>query len=291
MTTFGEFKVLASVDAGVASPKEDAEVTCRWNPLANILALSPWFLLLGAMVGIRENRNWRSLLVVVPIGVLYAGWYVFKTLGVVDTDHFIAYDHFLNYDLLFEAIIIGIGLLMLVAVKLRDCSTFERVIWSGLVLASLWCIAAWSYGLKPLNGFYSFLYDVHLQHQFMIAMVVMFLALLGVRVVCRGRYSAMRLMLSLPLCTFVAGAAVMITYGLCVFVVKVVFMGDMSYGYRIFLYEVDNYFLGRFLNETFISCVVVSAAMYLVMLPYAILVMSSSYYRERFLRGVNGDNG
>ncbi len=283
MTAFGEFKVVASVDAGVASPKEDAELTCRWNPLANVFAMSPWFLLFGAMVGIRENRNWRSLLVVVPIGVLFAGWYVLKKM-VADY----VYDS-IDYDLLFEAIVVGIGLLMLVAVKIRDCSAFKRLVWSGLVLTSLWCIAAWSYGLKPLNGFYGFLYDVHLQHQFVIAMVVMFLAMLGVLVVCRKRYSALRFMLSLPLCSFVAGAAVMITYGLCVFIVKVLFMGDMYYAYRIFLYEVESDLWSRFLNETFLSCVVVSVAMYVVMLPYVILVMTSSFYRERFLRRVNGD--
>ena len=77
---FGEFKVVASVDAGVASPKEDAEVIYRWNPLVNVFALSPWFILFGMMVRIKENRNWRSLLVVVPIGLLLAGWYVFKGL-------------------------------------------------------------------------------------------------------------------------------------------------------------------------------------------------------------------
>jgi hypothetical protein len=166
------------------------------------------------------------------------------------------------------------------------------VIWSGLVLGSLWCIAARFYGLKPLSSYYkyySLVCDVYILYQFVVAMFVMFFALLLVRVACRKRYSAIRFMLSLPLCTFAAGATVMVAYGLCVFVVEVLFLGDYNYYYRIFLYEVESDLWSGLFIQTFISCVVVSAAMYLVMLPYAILVTTSSFYRERFFRGVNGD--
>jgi hypothetical protein len=247
-------KIIASADIGELGPKDSDATVYEWKWYYSTPALMLWAVLLLAIVLVKANRNPHALLVLVPLLIVNWLWLILKKmLGFRSADAEM-------FNMLFYSLTVGIAILWLLAHKLGNRSRFVTFLLAFTIMAVVGLAGAISYGGLEFSQ--------RTVSALILLAILVFAMLLGFVLAgwwCRKHYSGLRFMLYLALWTVSASLVGMLVIYSIVFIVQRV---SISISEVLLIVPVVGAVLGAFL--------------YVVVLPYMILALRSSFFRERF---------
>ncbi len=253
---FGELKIVPSADIGELGPEEGTAVVYHWKWYYSVPALLLWAVLVLAIVLVKANRNPHALLILVPLLIVNLLWFGFLKLF-----HFASVTR-VQFDSLFASYTVGITVLWLLAHKLGNRNRFVTFLLALVVMTVVSLVGAISYNMS--------FSDETTQVSFLLV-VLAFTMLFGFVLAawrCRKRYSGLRFMLCLGVWTIAVGIVSLLSF----FVIAVVIWslaGGSLPPYSILI-------------QVFIVGLIFGVCLYVIVFPYMILALRSSFFRERF---------
>jgi MFS family permease len=246
-------KIVSSQDLGNLCPKDGVAVIYNWRWYYSVPSLALWVTLALSISLVKANRNPHALLVLVPLLIVNWLWLILKKmLGFSSADAEM-------FNMLFYSLMVGIAILWLLAHKLGNRSRFVTFLLAFTIMAFVGLAGAVSYtGLEFSQ-----------QTGALILLAILVFAMLLAFVLtgwwCRKRYRPVSFMLWLAVWTVAANLVSMLVVCSIVFIVHRVTVPIPTV---LFLVSVEGLILSAFL--------------YVVVFPYMILALRSSFYRERF---------
>lgn len=247
-------KIIPSADIGELGPKEVTAVVYNWRWYYSIPGLTLWVVLIAAFIFIKANRNPQALLVLVPLLILNLLWLAFKKVmvfGSADIEMF---------GMVFNSLVVGITVLWLFAHKLGNRNRFVTFLLALALMAVLSLVGAISYcGLtfsQQTGG------EVIILAMLALAMLLGFV-LAGWQ--CRNHYSGLRFVLYLALWTVAVCLASTLVFYPIVFIIQQVPVP-----------------ISTVLLVALIAGLAFGAFLYVIVFPFMILALWSSFFRERF---------
>jgi hypothetical protein len=241
-------------DLGDLGSKESEPVTYTWNFIDNITGLAVWVVLVGAFVLFKENRSGKALLILVPLLAVNILWLGFKKVTGMQSSQAAMFDVMLN------SFTIGVATVWLVSHKFAGLNRFVIFLLTMLTMSLTNALSTLSY-----TGF-EFTQETMVMAVFsFIVMVTAILAfaLTGWR--CRKKYTALRFMLWLTLwCPALCLIAT--------FAYALIFIMTTSQSIPISALFIQFPIVG----------LIIGGILYLLLLPYMILVLNSDLFRRRF---------
>ncbi len=246
----GELKLVASSDIGELGPKEAEPVVFNWKWYYNAPTAILWLILLATLVLIKDNRNPQAWLILVPVVIvtLLASLLIrllprgFEIVTVI-----------------IQTFCVGIAVIWLLAHKLGNRNRLATFLLSLIIMAII-AIA----GESQITSNFS-LKSSTVTIVFMLTLTLL-LGMTMSGVMCRKRYNGVRFMLWLLLWSIVSAAIIMF-----------VFMAIMLFSISASL---DN--IRMILMQVPIGGLAYGLFVYLINLPFMILVLRSGFYRKRF---------
>ena len=218
-------------------------------------SLALWLVLVAAMIVIKANRNFHILLILVPLLIVSVLWFL-----LIQMMDFRSYADVEMFNMIFNSLVAGITFLWLIAPKI---CRFSPWILFFLSFALIWIIL--------FVGIFSYL-GIGFSKDAVVALLLLFVLelamLLGfilTRWRCRGRYGPVRFTLSLGVWMAVVCIVSMIVFYMIAFMVQQVSVP-----------------ITRILLVAAAVGSVLGICLYVINLPYMILALSSSFFRERF---------
>ncbi|RKY09073.1 MAG: hypothetical protein DRP66_03070 [Planctomycetota bacterium] len=248
---------MASNDLGNLGSKESAPVTYTWRFIDNLSGLAVWVILLIVFILFRENWTPKAFLILLPMFVVNILWIgVKKATGMPSSAAGM-------FDVMFNSFTIGMATVWLVSHKFAGLNRFVIFLLSLIVMVLVYALGIFSFsGLE----FTSEAIVVTIFFCIVTAATFLAFALTGWR--CRRRYTALRFMLWLALWCPVLCLTAMLAYALTVFIIMIVIMG------RSFPMEA--------IIQIPLVGLLIGGILYLLLLPYMILVLNSDLFRRRF---------
>ena len=247
-------KIVSSQDLGNLCPKDGVAVIYNWRWYYSVPSLALWVTLALSISLVKANRNPHALLVLVPLLIVNWLWLILKKmLGFSSADAEM-------FNMLFYSLTVGIAILWLLAHKLGNRSRFVTFLLSFTIMAVVGLTGVISYGGLELSQ--------QTVGALMLLAILVFAMLLGFVLTgwwCRKRYRPVSFMLWLAVWTVAANLVSMLVVCSIVFIVHRVTVPIPTV---LFLVSVEGLILSAFL--------------YVVVFPYMILALRSSFYRERF---------
>jgi hypothetical protein len=247
-------KIIASQDIGELGPNQGTAVVYDWKWYYSTSSLALWLALIAAFIFIKDNRNPQALLILVPLLILNLLWLAFKKVmvfGSADIEMF---------GMVFNSLVVGITVLWLFAHKLGNRNRFVTFLRALALMAVLGLVGAISYcGLtfsQQTGG------EVIILAMLALAMLLGFV-LAGWQ--CRNRYSGLRFVLYLALWTVAVCLASTLVFYPIVFIIQQVPVP-----------------ISTVLLVALIVGLAFGAFLYVIVFPFMILVLNSSFFRERF---------
>ncbi len=246
--------IVASADIGELGQKEGTAVVYNWRWYYSIPGLSLWVVLIAAFIFIKANRNPQALLILVPLLILNLLWLAFKKVmgfGSADIE---------MLGMVFNSLVVSITVLWLFAHKLGNRNRFVTFLLALALMAVLGLVGAISYcGLtfsQQTGG------EVIILAMLALAMLLGFV-LTGWQ--CRNRYSGLRFVLYLALWTVAVCLASTLVFYPTVFIIQQVPVP-----------------ISTVLLVALIAGLAFGAFLYVIVFPFMILALRSSFFRERF---------
>jgi hypothetical protein len=247
-----------SQDLGDLGPKEGAPAIYNWKWYHSTPRLALWVLLVLAIVLVKANRNARALLILVPLLVVNLLWLGLRKVVGFPSSSIAAFDQ------LIVSLTLSITVLWLLAHKLDKGNRFVTFLLAFGVMAALGLLAAVSYsGLEFTKE------TVMLAILFAVLAVAMLVPFALAGWSCRRRYTGVVFMLWLLVWTVAAGVATVLAY-----VAIVVIVATIS-GF-------SPHFSISMLAPVLVTGVVVGLCLYVIDVPYMLLVLCTPFFRERF---------
>jgi len=211
-------------------------------------------MLIAAIVAVKANRNPNALLILVPLLIVNWLWLILKKmLGFRSADAEM-------FNMLFYSLTVGIAVLWLLAHKLGNRNRFVTFLLALTIMVAVGLVGAISYG--GLEFSQQTVGYIVILSMLIFAMLLGFV-LTGWR--CRKSYKPVFFMLWLAVWTVSAFLVSMLVVYSIVFIVE---------GASVSISEV--------LIVVLVSGSVLGALLYMVVFPYMILALRSSFYRQRF---------
>jgi hypothetical protein len=247
---------VASQDLGELGSKEAKAVVYNWKWYHSAPALALWVILAGAIVLVKDNRNWRALLILIPLLIVHLLWSIFLKMMPIASSQLPIFSQ------IFVSLTIGIAVVWLLAHKLANRNRFITFL-LALATMAIVCFA----GVISYSGLnFSVTTSGATILLSVLTLTIMF-ALALTSWSCRKRYSSVRFML------WLAGWCV----GVCI-LSMLVFSGfwmlTSSVRVPISLYL----YLVMVLSQT----LVIGGLLYAALFPFMILTFRSSFFRKRF---------
>ncbi len=240
-------------DLGDLGSKESDPVTYTWNFIDNLSGLVVWVALVGAFVLFRANRSGKALLILVPLFVVNILWIVIKKVtGMPSSEAGM-------FDVLFHSFAIGMATVWLVSHKFAGLNRFVIFLLAVSAMTATYALSILSY-----SGFEFTEETMTLAVFFFIVMAAALLAFVLAGWRCRKNYSALRFMLWLSLWCLVLCLIPMVVYALIAYII---IAATMSQSLIIQILRVG---------------LITGGILYLLLLPYMILVLNSDLFRQRF---------
>jgi hypothetical protein len=247
-------KIVPSQDLGNLGPSDGAAVIYNWKWYYSVPGLALWVLLLLAIVLVKANRNPPALLILVPLLITNLLWSIFKkAVGFPSAQVEM-------FNMLFYSLTVGIAILWLLAHKLGSRSRFVTFLLSFTIMAVVGLTGAISY--SGLEFFQQTAWAL------ILLAIPAFAMLLGFVLTgwwCRKHYRPVSFMLWLAVWIVAANIMTILAVSSIVFIVQRV---SVPISTILFFMLVEGLILGAFL--------------YAVVLPYMILALRSSFFRQRF---------
>jgi hypothetical protein len=218
-------------------------------------SLALWLILASAVIVIKANHTPRVLLIFVPLLILSALWFL-----ITQMMNFASYADIETFNMMFNSLVAGITLLWLFAPKLSSLNP-----WISFFLSLALTITIFLVGIVSYHGFV-FSQDT------VVALVI--LAVLAMSMVlgfvfagwrCRKRYGPVRFMLWLAIWMIVVCPASILMFYLIAFMI-----------------EQAPIPISTILLMAIIVGLVLGICLYVINLPYMVLALSNSFFRERF---------
>jgi len=234
--------------------QEGTAIVYNWKWYHSAPTLALWVVLVLAIVLVKDNRNPHALLILVPLLIANLLWSIFrKTLGFRSSDAEM-------FGMVFNSLVMGITVLWLLGHKLGNRNRFVTFLLAFALMAVI-----------GLGGVISYC-GLEFSQQTRGALIL--LAMLGLAMLlgfvmsgwrCRKHYSGLRFVLWLAFWTVAACPAISLVVFLTVFIIQ---QTPVSISAVLFMVPIVGLILG--------------ACLYVVVFPYMILALRSSFFRERF---------
>jgi len=242
------------VDIGELGQKEGTAVIYNWRWYYSVPGLALWVVLIGAIVLVKANRNPQALLILMPLLIVNLLW-----LGFVKLLHFPSSAR-VQFDPLFASYTIGVAVLWLLAHKLGNRNRFVTFLLALIIMIVIDFVGIASYGMGAFSG-ETMLFTAFLA-------VLSFAVLVGFVLAarqCRNRYSGLRFVLYLALWTVAVCLASTLVFYPIVFIIQQVPVP-----------------ISTVLLVALIAGLAFGAFLYVIVFPFMILALRSSFFRERF---------
>ena len=248
-------RIVASARIDGAGPFEGQPVFFHWSWYWHLLGLGPWALLALAIALPRKNRHRHALLIFVPMVVLGLLWQtVTKATGMPSATA-------VQFSFLIEVLIVGMALLWLNADGLGRRRGLIRFVGSlGIVLLAGLAVVL-SYGRTFVGGQGA----VILVFTTILA-VVLLVSLALTRWLVRRRYRPLPFMLWLAAWCLLCSLA-----GITAFMAVIMLASPSG------VYNLQYIVMG-----IIVPSLVLGLGIYVVNLPYMLLMFSSPFFRQRF---------
>jgi hypothetical protein len=218
-------------------------------------SLALWLTLAAAMIVIKINRTPRILLILVPLLIVSVLWFLITKMM-----NFRSYADIETFNMMFNSLVAGITFLWLFAPKLGRFNP-----WIAFFLSFALTITLFLVGIVSYHGF-GFSRDTAVTLPLLavlaFAMLLGFI-LAGLR--CRKHYGPVQFML-----------------WLAIWVVVICIVSMIMFYVIAFMIEPAPIPISTILIVAVTVGSVLGICLYVINLPYMILVLSSSFFRERF---------
>jgi len=242
------------MDIGDLGPKYSEATVYNWKLYHSIPSLMPWFILLGAIVLEKTNRNPQALLIFIPLFIIFLLW-----LGFVFLLN-IPFSAKAQFDPIIVSYSVGIAMLWLLVHKFGNRKRLVRFIFAFGVMAVIGIVGSISYaGLEFSQQNFALL---------MMLAILSFAMLLGFVMAgwqCRNRYGHVRFILWLAFWTIVSTL-------MCILVFYSIF----------FLVEQISVEFSRVFLVLLISGSITGLISFIINLPFMILAFINPFFRKRF---------
>ena len=248
-------RFVASSDIGALGPSQGLEIFYNWRWYYSIPSLALWLVLVAALIIIKANRTPRILLILVPLLIVNVLWLLLTKMMDFRSSADIE-----MFNMMFNSLVAGITFLWLFAPKL---SRFNP--WIAFFLSFALIVMLFLVGILSYLGF-GFSQDtvVALPMLSVLALAILLgFILAGWR--CRKRYGPVRFMLWLAIwMVAVCLASMLVFYAITIMIQR----APIPISTILFVAAIVGLVLG--------------VCLYVINLPYMILALSSSFFRERF---------
>ncbi len=253
--TFGELRFVSSSDIGDLGPKQGVEVVYNWRLYHSIPSLALWLILASAILLIKTNRTPRILLILVPlliVNILY-----FLLTQIMD---FRSSTDIEMFNMMFNSLVAGITFLWLFADKLGRFNP-----WIAFFLALALITAFFLVGIVSYLGFGFSQAAVVALVMLTVSALAMLLGFILAGWRCQKRYGPVRFMLWLAIwMVFICLASMLVFYAIACIIEQ----APVPISTILLIAATVGSVLG--------------VCLYVINLPYMILVLSNSFFRERF---------
>jgi len=253
--TFGTLRFVASSDIGDLGSSQGLEVFYKWRWYHNIPSLALWLTLAAAMIIIKRNRTLHILLILVPLFIVSVLWFL-----LIQMIGFRSYADVETFNMMFNSLVAGITFLWLIAPKLGKFNP-----WFAFFLSFALTMALFLVGIVSYHGF-GFSRDTMVA---LLMLAVMALAILLGFILsgwcCRKHYGPVRFTLWLAIWMVIVCLVSILLFYLIAFVVEQV---PVPVSTILLIAAAVGSVLG--------------VCLYVINLPYMILVLSDSFFRKRF---------
>jgi hypothetical protein len=253
---WGELKIVPAIewsgDIGELGINEGTAAAYNWKWYHSMPSMALSVVLALAIVLVRDNRDPRVLLILIPIIVVNLLWSWFQRIlgGPSDVIAIFA--------ILVKAFVVGVAVLWLLAYKLGNRNRLVTFLLALLVMAAVGFVGLVSHqAWASPAGFKLVVLQV-------VAIVTMLLVFAVTGWLCRRRYGPWRFMLWLLLW--------MVACTLAAFTMFSMFAGGLT--------DLDRFI--QVLPQVLLVGLLFGACMYVLNLPFMILAFCSSFFRERF---------
>ena len=241
------------MDIADLGPNQGAEAGYNWKWYHNTPSLALWLVLAAALILIKANRTPRILLILVPLLIVKVLWFLliqmmdFRSPGDVEM-----------FNMMFNSLIAGITFLWLFAPKLGRFNPWIVFFLAFALISMFFLLGSVSY--------LGFLFSQDAVVALAMLGVVALAMLLGYVLAgwrCRKRYGPVRFMLWLAVWMVAACLACIIVFYIITFFIQKV---PISITRILFMASIMGLILAIFL--------------YVINLPYMILALRNSFFRE-----------
>lgn len=247
---------MAQHDLGELGPRESAALSYSWRFVDNLSGVAVWALLVAAIVLLKENRNPKALLILVPLIAVVVLWMGIKFL----LGRFAGMPSLASamFDALVTGFAVGLAVVLLIAGRLQRTNRFAIVLLAWAVMA-----AAFAASLIGSRGLIFDWEAIQLSIFYGVMAVAAILALVIAGLFCRRRFGAGKFMFWLGVWCVLLCAGTLFLAALTVALIQQIRVWDQ---------------IGEFLLVGGIMGIIV----YLFLLPFVIFALRSDLYRERF---------
>jgi hypothetical protein len=254
-TTAGRLRVVASQDIGELGAKESSAVTYNWKWYYHIAGFVLWVVLISALLLVKANRNRRAWLILIPLLIVNLLFLIFKQIlpfSAADAERF---------NMFFDSLTIGVSLLWLLGHKIGGRSGFTTFLLALVIMAGVCVVGTASYGMTEFSP-----QTWSILTLFAVSVFSMLLGFVLSGWRCQKRFSRLRFM-----------------WCLAVWVVAVC-MAGMLVLYAIMMISVSNFSLSlaKLAIVVFTTGMGLGLFLYVMLFPYVILALRSSFFGERF---------
>jgi len=257
--TFGEIRFVSSVDISNLGPKQGAEVVYNWRWYHSIPSLALWLVLAAALILIKTNRTPRILFILVPLLIVNILWFLLTQMMGFSSSTDVE-----MFNMMFNSLVTGITFLWLFAPKLGRYNP-----WIAFFLALALIETVFLVGIVSYLGF-------GFSQNAVVALAMLAVLALGMLLGfvlaswrCRKRYGPVRFLLWLAVWMVAAClACTLVFYAIVCFVLCFVQKAPIPISTILFVASAVG--------------LVFAVCLYVINLPYMILALRSSFFRERF---------
>ncbi|MCK5271225.1 MAG: hypothetical protein KAJ52_01565 [Sedimentisphaerales bacterium] len=204
---------------------------------------------------VKANRNPRAWLIFIPLLAVSLLWTIFKQVMPLPSSALSMFDQ------LFISLIIGISIVLLFGHKIGNRNRFIT-----FLLAVVLMVVVGIAGVISYSGF-AFSSQVAISAiMFAVMTLTMLPAFVFAGCCCRKRYGNLRFMLWLAVWTITVCVVIILGY----FGIAVSIMGSMPGELISVLLQIS------------VTGLVLGSCLYVIILPFMILVLRSGFFRERF---------
>ena len=246
-------RIVPSCALGSLAPTEGEPILYTWRWYHSATGMGLWAVLILAIVGPRANRTPKALLILIPLAVVSLGWFLFRRqMGGDSSDHIV-------FGVMVRALAVGSASLWLLAHRFAARTWYKTLLVATAIALGVALTGGLSLGIGSGETVVALAFICVM----MVATVLGYaLAVRGYRTRRAWRFLAWQATGTIALCF--AGVSIMA-------LILLLILGGP-----------DN--IGEVLVAVTAAGLTVGVAAFLIALPFTILGLCSSFFRQRLIR-------